>query len=182
MWRLLQLPIVVPPKVDDDDGPVPEIRLHVGGEARSPKVLVAAPRAGVIERRGVLEHVGDDDEGLAASVVGLLRPGNELERLENRRLLADLRGQALFERGGDRDQKSLVKVLRDLATVFVEVMAMRGRAAQVRARTQARAAPGFEGRLAECEQRDARTHGEFRVVGDVVLDEAEGEWSRSLGQ
>src|SRR5256885_7369098 len=102
------------------------------------------------------------NEGLAASVVDLLRPGNELQRLENRRLLADLRGQALFERCGDRDQKSLVKVLRDLATVFVEVIAMRGRAAQVRARTQVRAAPGFEGRLAEREQRDARTHGEFR--------------------
>src|SRR5207253_10371417 len=92
-----------------------------GGEARSQKLLVAAPRAVVIERRGVLEHVGDDNEGLAASVVDLLRPGNELQRLENRRLLADLRGQALFQRRGDRDQKSPVKVLRDLATVFVEI-------------------------------------------------------------
>ena len=59
---------------------------------------------------------------------------------------------------------------------------MRGRAAQVRARTQVRAAPGFEGRLAEREQRDARTHGEFRVVGDVVLDEVEGESSMRLRQ
>src|SRR5256885_2722123 len=106
MRRLLQLPIVVPTKIDDDDVPVPEIRLHVGGEARSQKLLVAAPRAVVIERRGVLEHVGDDNEGLAASVVDLLRPGNELQRLENRRLLADLRGQALFQRRGDRDQRS----------------------------------------------------------------------------
>src|SRR5438309_11566269 len=105
MWRLLQLPIVVPTKVDDDDVPVPEIRLHVGGEARSPKVLVAAPRAVVIERRGVLEHVGDDDEGLAASVVDLLRPGNELQRLAHRPLLAGPRGQALFGRCGDRATK-----------------------------------------------------------------------------
>ena len=101
-----------------------EICLHVGGESRSQKVLVAAAGPVLIERRGVLEHVRDDDEGLLASVADFLRPRDELQRLEDGRLLADLGRQAFVERGGDRDQESLVEVLRDLPAVLVQVVAM----------------------------------------------------------
>src|SRR5215831_10917723 len=93
---LLQLAIVVPAQIDDDDVPVPEIRLHVGGESRFQKILVGAPGPVLIERRRVLEHVGDEDQGLLAPVVDLLGARDELQGLEDRRLLADLGGEAFL--------------------------------------------------------------------------------------
>jgi hypothetical protein len=46
-------------------------------------------------------------ERLAARVGDLLRARDELERLEDRRLLADLGRQALVERRRDRDEESV---------------------------------------------------------------------------
>src|SRR6185503_15606270 len=95
MRRLLQVAISVAAQIYDDDLPVSEVGFHVARVPGSHEILVAAPLPVVTEARGVLEHVRDEDERLAAAVLDLLRAGDQLQRFENRRTLAHLGGQAL---------------------------------------------------------------------------------------
>src|SRR5499426_1764815 len=131
MRRLLKTAIVVTTEIDHDDVPVPEVGLHVAREPRAEKILIATTVPIVAEPVGVLQHVGDDNEGLSAPVLDLLRSRDQLQRLENRRPLPDLRREALSQRRGERDQEALIEVLRDLPIVFVEVVPTRRRPAQI---------------------------------------------------
>src|SRR5689334_808279 len=81
---LLQLAISVAAQIDDNDVPASEVCFHVARVPGSHEILVAAPVPVVTEALGVLEHVRDEDERLAAAVLDLLRAGDQLQRFENR--------------------------------------------------------------------------------------------------